>query len=205
MGMPALCLTFPTPCGDFKVTSRRGVSAEFFAEFAAANPELRSELTAEGVMIVMPPVGWESGSQNAELTYQLKAWSKKTRTGQAFDSSMGYTLPNRAVLSPDASWMNNARVLQSEETKDKAFRSVCPNFVAELRSKSDSLKTLQRKMEEYIANGAELGWLVDARKRVVYVYRPEQPVEIVVDQKSLSADPELPGFVLDLTEIFDID
>lgn len=205
MGLPALSITFPKQLGPFTFKSFERVSPESFAEFAAANPDLRTELTAEGEMIVMPPAVLESGDQNAELTLQLRAWAKKDGTGRAYDSSTGYTLPNTAVRSPDASWMTNARVEQSKATKQQAFRLICPDFVVELRSKSDSLKTLQRKMEEYIANGTSLGWLIDPRKRVVYVYRPEHPVEIVVDKDSISGDPELPGFVLDLTEIFDID
>ena len=174
-----------------------------FAEFCAMNDDLRIELTAEGLIEIMPPTFGNTSAKNNIIAIQLGNWTLQEGNGVSFDSSGGFTLPNGAVRSPDASWVSNARYdLLSAEERD-SFTPLCPDFVVELRSSSDRLSVLQAKMDEYIANGARLGWLLDPLRRQAHVYRPGAEVEILDNSDSLSADPELPGFTLDLKPIWE--
>jgi len=166
------------------------------------NRDLRIERNAQGDLVIMPPTGGETGKRNAELTVQLGVWAKRDGTGSTFDSSTGFRLPNRAVRSPDASWVRHSRLDGLTPEERKTFLPLCPDFVVELRSATDSLRVLQEKMQEYIASGALLGWLVDVERRLVYVYRPNEPVEELSEPPTLRGDPLLPGFVLDLNEIW---
>ena len=176
--------------------------AEFF-DLCQANPNLRIEQTATGRLIIMPPASTESGGRNADLTADLVLWNRKTRAGKVFDSSAGFTLPNGARYAPDAAWIEKPRWDAVGAADRKRFAHICPDFVAELRSERDSLPVLRDKMREYIANGARLGWLIDPRRRKVEIFRPGCPVEVLDDPQTVSGDPELPGFVLDLTPIWD--
>ena len=174
-----------------------------FAEFCTMNDDLRIELTAEGLIEIMPPTFGNTSAKNNIIAIQLGNWTLQEGNGVSFDSSGGFTLPNGAVRSPDASWVSNARYdLLSAEERD-SFTPLCPDFVVELRSSSDRLSVLQAKMDEYIANGARLGWLLDPLRRQAHVYRPGAEVEILDNSDSLSADPELPGFTLDLKPIWE--
>jgi len=175
---------------------------EQFFDFSQINRDLRMERTAQGELIIMPPTGGETGRRSAELTIQLGLWAKRDGTGSTFDSSTGFRLPNGAVRSPDASWIRNSRLDSLSPEEKKKFIPLCPDFVVELRSATDSLKVLQEKMQEYVENGTELGWLIDAEQRRVYVYRAHLPVEEISEPASLGRDPLLPGFVLDLNEIW---
>lgn len=173
-----------------------------FFELAGLNRDLRMELTAEGDLIVMPPAGGESSQRNAEITMQLGSWAKHHGTGTTFDSSGGFVLPNGAVRSPDASWVERTRLATLTNEQRRKFLPLCPEFVVELRSPSDSLAILQAKMQEYLENGAKLGWLIDPENRRVYVYRPGEPVRELKNPENVSGNPVLPGFVLDLREIW---
>ncbi len=190
--------------GPLLLSRERRVSRDSFLRFIKANPDLRTELSAEGEMIVMPPASSVSGEQNSELGYQLRLWAKSDGTGRAYDSSAGFNLPNGATRSPDASWVANSRIAMLSPESRSGFLPLCPDFVIELRSKSDSLRMLRSKMTEYIANGALLGWLIDPLKRTVHVYRPNCPVEPMENPEEASAEPELPGFVLDVKSVFDL-
>jgi Uma2 family endonuclease len=150
----------------------------------------------------MPPTGGETGKRNAELIVQLGVWAKRDGTGSTFDSSTGFRLPNTAVRSPDASWIRQSRLEHLTPEERKKFIPLCPDFVVELRSATDSLRFLQEKMQEYMESGASLGWLIDVERKRVYVYRPRQPVEELSEPSSLQGDPLLSGFVLDLNEIW---
>ena len=141
-------------------------------ELSSLNKDLRLELTAEGDLIVMPPAGSETGDRNAELTMQLRVWAKRDGTGVTFDSSTGFTLPNGAVRSPDASWVRRSRWASLTAEQRRKYAPLCPDFVIELLSPSDNLRATQEKMQEYIENGARLGWLIDPEQRRVYVYQP---------------------------------
>jgi len=179
------------------------ITADQFFEFCQLNRDWRIERTNEGELEIMSPSGGETGSQNAELTMSLRSWTKKDGTGIAFDSSTGYDLPNGATRAPDASWVRRERLADLTSEQKKKFLPLCPNFVLELRSPSDSLRALQEKMIEYLQNGAQLGWLIDPEERQVFVYRPGNPVEHLENPSSLSGDPVLPGFTLDLQEIWE--
>jgi len=181
----------------------RPFSDQEFAEFCARYPELRIEMNREGEMMIMLPVVTRGGKRNFYLTGRFFAWVESDGSGVGFDSSTGFTLPNGAKRSPDASWIRRERwnALTDEEKDD--FAPVCPDFVVELRSKSDRLRPLQEKMEEYIDNGARLGWLIDPLEKKVHVYRPDAPIEILENPTEVSGEPLLRGFVLRLEDILD--
>ncbi len=188
--------TMPTP---FEVTIE--LTDEQFWQLCQNNRDLRFERNASGDLIIMPPTGSETGNRNIKLSTQLEIWSSQNNLGLAFDSSTGFKLPNGANRSPDAAWVKKERweALTTEE-KEK-FAPLCPDFVVELRSKTDSLDKLQGKMQEYIANGTKLGFLLDRQNQRVEIYRPHQAVEILSSPLSLSGEDILPGFVLDLKNI----
>ncbi len=174
-----------------------------FAALARQNPELRLERTAEGDVLVMAPTGGETGYRNAGITAQLWTWAVRDGTGAAFDSSTGFVLPNGATRSPDAAWVRGGRLRALSAEQRERFLPLCPDFVIELRSPSDSLPATQAKLDEYLTNGARLGWLLDVPNRRVFVYRPRTPVMVVDGPATLSADPELSGFALDLAMVWE--
>jgi Uma2 family endonuclease len=173
-----------------------------FFELCQINSDLRLERNAKGDIIVMPPTGGETSNRNQEVTRQLGNWAKRDGTGAAFDSSAGFKLPNGSDRSPDAAWTSHQRLAQLTPEQKKKFIPLCPDFVIELLSPTDSLAATQAKMVEYIDNGARLGWLIHAEARRVYVYRPESPMEELKDVTRVSGDPELLAFTLDLQDIW---
>jgi Uma2 family endonuclease len=174
-----------------------------FVEFCRLNSELRIERTKDGDLIIMPPTFSKTGERNFKLAVEFGIWTRADGTGIGFDSSTGFTLPNGAVRSPDLSWMRLARWNALSEEEKNRFTSVCPDFVVELRSESDSLVTLKDKMDEYIENGAQLGWLIDPFEKKVYVYRQKSAVECLEHPDTVSGEPLLNGFVLKMEEIWD--
>jgi Uma2 family endonuclease len=180
------------------------MSEEEFYEFCRVNPDLSLELSSEGDLIIMPPTGGKTGRRNFKLNLRLGTWTEKDGTGQAFDSSTVFALPNGAKRSPDFAWITNERWHALTEEEQERFPPLCPDFVVELRSRTDTLKNLREKMEEYMANGAQLGWLIDPQERRVYVYRPEaSAVEQLDDPRVVSGEPLLRGLELELREIWD--
>lgn len=174
-----------------------------FYEFCMLNKDLHIELTSAGDLIVMSPTGLKTGHRNAKLIIRCGAWAEQDGTGLFFDSSTLFTLPNGAKRSPDFSWVRNERWEQLSEKERDQFATLCPDFVVELRSPSDSLRTLKKKMQEYIENGAQLGWLIDPFEKKVYVYRPQAAVERLDDLATISGDPLLPGFTLDVRSLWE--
>ncbi len=174
--------------------------AELF-ELCVQNPELRIERSAEGDLIVMTPAGGESSHRNLRIATALAIWADQNGTGTAFDSSAGFVLPNGAMRSPDASWVADTRLATLRPEEKRGFLPLCPDFVIELKSPTDRLPDLQAKMEEYRANGAKLGWLIDPDERRVYIYRAEIPLQVLREPDEVSA-PELPGFLLELGRIW---
>jgi Uma2 family endonuclease len=172
-----------------------------FYELAIANRDLRLERTSTGELIVMPPTGTETGNRNQDISGQLWQWNRRTKLGIVFDSSTGFTLPNGSKRSPDASWVKLSRWQALTPSEQEGFAPICPDFVVELRSKSDSIKTLREKMQEYSANGASLGWLINRSDRQVEIYR-HRSLEILYNPASLSGEDLLPSFILDLTEVW---
>jgi Uma2 family endonuclease len=178
------------------------LSEDQLFELCQINRDLRIERNAAGELLLMPPAGGGTGDRNSEINMQLRLWAKRDGSGVAFESSTGFRLPNTALRSPDASWVQRSRLEQLSATQYERFLPLCPDFALELRSPSDSLSDAQAKMEEYHANGARLGWLLDPVRRHVYVYRPATPVERLDNPDTVAGDPVLPGFVLDLREIW---
>jgi Uma2 family endonuclease len=178
------------------------VTREQFIELAIANRDLQLERTATEELIVNPPTGSETGNRNSDLNGQLWLWNRQTRLGKTFDSSSGFHLPSGADRSPDASWVRQERwdALTSEE-KD-GFAPIAPDFVVELRSKSDRMQPLRDKMKEYMENQVRLGWLIDRKNRKVEIYRQKRELEVLENPAILSGEDVLPGFVLDLTEVW---
>jgi len=175
---------------------------ESFFYLCQDNRDLRLELNAQGELIVMGPTTSETGRRNANLIFQLCLWAQQDGTGECFDSSAGFTLPNGAKVSPDASWIKRDRYEALTEEEREQFAPLCPDFVIELRSKTDRLARLQARMVEYIENGAQLGWLIDPAAKRVYVSRPGSAVETFDEPETITGDPVLPKFVLQLREIW---
>jgi Uma2 family endonuclease len=182
-----------------------GLTDEQFYQLCVANEEWRLELTANGELIIMPPTGGESGISNAGLTAKLYNWNEQTKLGKVFDSSTEFRLPNGAKRCPDASWVLRERWEALPRDDRKRFPPLCPDFVVELRSETDSLEQLRSKMAEYRTNGARLGLLIDPQTPLVEIYRPAVEVETLnfsLDEPpTLSGEDVLPGFVLDLAPI----
>jgi Uma2 family endonuclease len=182
--------------------SQATMTDEQFYAFCQTNRDLRIERTASGEVIIMPPAFSDTGNRNFKAALQLGVWADQDGTGEGFDSSSGFTLPNGATRSPDAAWIRSDRWNALSEEQKASFAPICPDFVIELRSASDTLISLQEKMQEYIENGARLGLLIDRKHRTVHVYRPERSPEILEYPDSVSCDPELPGFVLQMAKIW---
>lgn len=183
------------------LTLKIDLSDEQFFQMCQKNRDYRFERTASGELLIMPPTGSDTGRRNVKITTQLDIWNSKSNLGEVFDSSTGFTLPNGAERSPDASWVKIERWNTLTPEQQEKFAPICPDFVVELRSRSDSLKELQDKMQEYIENGAQLGWLIDRKNKRVEIYRPGKDVEILENPASLSGENVLPGFILDLQQI----
>lgn len=177
------------------------LSDEQFFQLCQQNELIRFERNADGTLVLMPLVGGTTSISNASLTAQLGMWNRDDKLGIGFDSSTGFTLPNGAVRSPDASWLKRDRWDDLTQEQKERFSPVCPDFIAELRSATDCLKRLQSKMREYRDNGAKLGWLIDLETRKVEIYRPNQEVEVLESPATLSGETVLPEFVLNLDSI----
>jgi Uma2 family endonuclease len=191
------------------IPSTVALTDEQFYHLCMANEEWRMELTAEGDLMIMPPTGGESGIRNSDLNLQVGWWNRQTRWGFVFDSSTIFQLPNGAKRSPDVSWVIRERWEALSPEDRRRFPPLCPDFVIELRSETDSLPKLQSKMLDYLVNGLRLGWLIDPQTPLVEIYRPNQDVETLTFSAqqappSLSGESVLPGFILDLTPIFNL-
>ena len=173
-----------------------------FVEIVAANKDLRLELSSQGELSIMSPTGGETGDRNLELGGQVWFWNRQNGLGKAFDSSTGFKLPNGATRSPDVSWIKIERWNALTSEQRKKFLPLCPDFVIELVSESDDLADTQAKMREYIANGLQLGWLINPKSQQVEIYRPNQEIEVLQSPTSLFGEDVLPGFILDLQPIF---
>ncbi|MDQ2688268.1 MAG: Uma2 family endonuclease [Armatimonadota bacterium] len=174
-----------------------------FQSLTDAYPELRLEQSAEGEIIVMPPPGFDTGKQNADLTADLVIWNRQAKLGQVLNSDTLFVLPSGATRGPDAAWVEQSRVdaLTAEQRRGRA--PLCPDFVLELLSPSDRLVKTQEKMREYLANGARFGWLVNPRDRTVEIYRPGREVEVLNNPATVSGEDVLPGFVQEMSNVWD--
>ena len=190
-----MALTLDMQTADLALTE-----ADFY-RLCKANPKLRLELSASGELVVMPPTGWDTGYRNASLNRLIGNWATTDGTGIVFDSSTGFTLPSGAIRSPDVSWILRSRI-EAINPDPYKFLPLCPDFAVELRSASDSLSPIQEKLQEYLDNGLRLGWLIDSKRRIIEIYRPEQPVKTVDFSTEISGKPVLKEFTLDIEQIY---
>lgn len=181
---------------DIKITDDQ------LLKLSAANDSLHFEITAKGELVIMPPTGHYGGRQESRLHFLVAAWAEDDRTGIALNASVGFRLPNGALVAPDVAWIRNERWDEATQGDGKSFAEACPDFVLELRSQSDTLASVQRKMAEYLENGARLGWLVDPVQKRVHVYRPDAHVQVLDNPVTVSGEPVLHGFELNLQEIW---
>jgi Uma2 family endonuclease len=175
---------------------------EQFYQLSIKNPAIQVERTPEGDLILMSPVGGDSGNQEIELGADLVIWNRQTKLGKVFSSSTIFRLPNGGDRSPDAAWVELSRWEALTPEQRRKFPPIAPDFVIELRSSTDSLKTLQAKMQEYLDNGAQLGWLINPQNHQVEIYHPGREVEILEHPMELSGEDVLPGFLLNLRRIW---
>ena len=182
------------------------VTPEQFEQLAYAEQLARMELTQDGELIVMSPTGGTAGRKNFNLYLDLGNWNRQQKLGEAFDSSTVFVLPNGARRSPDVSWINLNRWNQLTDAQQDGFPPLAPDFVVELVSPSDvknqRYEDLQAKMQEYLDNGVRLGWLIEPSAKTVEIYRQAKQVEVLNNPQTLSGENILPGFILDLSEIF---
>ncbi len=185
----------PTP---FVLGGDEPFSDEAYFAFCADNPDLVVERSAEGQIIIVPPAGPESDFRSLSIASQLAVYSAKTRQGRAFGSSAQFFLADGSALSPDAAWVSHATLAGFSASQKKKFLPLAPDFIVEVLSPSDRLSRAKKKMEQWIANGVQLGWLIDADLETVHVYRPNASPETSTGLKELSADPVVPGLSIDL-------
>ncbi|NJM75362.1 MAG: Uma2 family endonuclease [Acaryochloridaceae cyanobacterium RU_4_10] len=174
---------------------------EEFEQICTRNPDLKFERTAQGELVIVALTGGETGRRNMKLSARLENWSDRTQLGVAFDSSTGFRLPNGSIRSPDAAWVSLARWQELTPEQRKKYVPLCPEFLVELKSASDELEDVQAKMKEYLANGLQLGWLLNPENQTVEVYQPNVAVEVLQQPTAISGSPVLPEFVLDLAGI----
>jgi len=175
---------------------------EAFAQLCAEHPDLNFELSARGELIIMPPTYTWTGARNNEISRQLANWARQDKRGVAFDSSTGWLLPTGARRSPDAAWIFKQRIKDLDPADFSRYWPVCPDFVIELRSQFDRVRLLREKMDEWLANGARLGWLIDPEVRTVEIFRPGNEAETRA-AASIAGEGPVAGFVLDLGPVWD--
>ena len=178
------------------------ISDEQFFQLCIRNSDIKFERNASGEIIIMPPTGGETGRRNSDLVVQLGIWNKQAKLGQVFDSSTGYKLPNKANRSPDVSWIKQERWDSLTSEQREKFIPLAPDFALELMSPSDTLLNVRAKMREYLDNGVKLGWLINPEAKQAEIYRLGQDIDLLLSPQSISGEDILPGFILDLTDIF---
>jgi Uma2 family endonuclease len=186
----------------YAIRRERPMDDDEFYDFCVENPDLRIEREASGDIIIMPPSGGETSWRNSHLTYQLTAWSIRDGRGQPFDSNSEFILPNRAARGPDGAWVLKSRLATLSKKQKERFIPLCPDFVVELMSPSDRLNQAKAKMCEWIENGAALGWLIDAKRRTVHIYRPGREPEQIVNADHVDGERPVEGFRLELGVIW---
>jgi len=186
-----------------QIPSSMQITDEQFFEFCQVNRDLRIERNKFGELVIMPPTGSETGNREINISGQLWVWSEQDGTGITFSSSTGFKLSTGAERSPDASWIKLERWNSLSPEQQQKFAPICPDFVVELKSPSDNLQTLKEKMEEYMNEpGIQLGWLIDRKQRKVYIYRPGLSEECLDNPATISGDPILPGFILNMSKVW---
>jgi Uma2 family endonuclease len=188
--MPPRSVVFDPPLND-----------EEFEELCARSESAFLERTKEGTIVVNAPAGSSTSDGNREITTQLSNWWKKHRRGRAWESSAGFFLSDGSVLNPDASYATAEQVRGLTRDDHAHFLHLAPAFVIELRSQSDRLATLTAKMESWVANGVQLGWLVDPYAKQVHIHTSGEPPLVEAGNNVAGSGP-VEGFVLDLEEVW---
>jgi Uma2 family endonuclease len=178
------------------------VSDEELMRFCAENELMRVERDANGELIIMSPTGSEGAGVETDVTLELGIWARQDGRGRVFNSNAGFTLPDGSVRAADAHWVSWARWNALQPSERKSYARLCPEFVIEVRSENDSLSELQQKMQAWIANGAELAWLIDPSRKIVEIYRPGQPVDVQEGHTAVYGEGPVGGFVLELARIW---
>ncbi len=186
---------------QFEFDDEANLSVNEFWDFCSQNDKLQMELTNENEITVTFPRGFAFGEKSMEILMQFGTWEKTYRTGKVFNHLIGYALPNGLIFSPTFSWIKKERFENLREEQKEKLVHLCPDFALELCPESDSIKILQAKMEEYIENGARLGWLIDPKNKQVHVFRANGEIEILDNPQTVSGEDVLENFELDLTEI----
>jgi Uma2 family endonuclease len=195
--MPTLTLPLKVDLKHVELTD------EQFYQLCITNPDLNIERSAQGVLIVMPPVGGDSGNREMELGTDLSIWNRKTNLGKVFSSSTVFKLPDGGDRSPDAAWVELSRWQALTPEQRQKFPPIAPDFVIELRSRTDALDLLQEKMKEYMDSGVRLGWLFNPKEQQVEIYRQGQEKEVRSLPTLLSGEIVLPGFELQVDTFSD--
>ena len=185
------------------LNSRHKLSDEEFWDFCVENPDLNIERTEQGEIVIVAPAGLESSIRSGEVYAQLRHWAKTDGRGKAFESSAMFLLPRGAGLSPDAAWVSKQQLSLLTKMQLKKFVPVVPEFVVEVRSPSDRLRRMKQKMEEWIANGVQLAWLIDGDTKSIFIYRPGAEAEVRHGDSHLDGEGPVKGFRLDLTDIWE--
>ena len=193
--MQSITLTIPPNINVF--------SDDKLYAFCLANPELHIERDETGHIIIMPPTGLESSFTNNDLQTEVSLWNRKTKNGRVSDSNGGYTLPDTSMRAPDVGWVSKERLMSVLPEELRTFAHLCPDFVIEVRSESDSLKELQAKMAKWIENGVRLGWLVDPQLQTTTIYRPNQEPQTTPFTETLSGEDVLVGFTMNVKQVLD--
>jgi Uma2 family endonuclease len=192
-------MIFPT---TFKGNYIERMTDEEFFHFCQDNRAMKFERTASGQIIVMSPTGFITGDRNREILYQLTKWNKRYKLGRAVDSDTGFYLPNGAMRNPDAAWVSNESLSKIPKKELESFPHLCPDFIVELKSKSDSIQELKATMKEWMDNGCLMGWLIDAEEEIVFVYERGKKIRQHKNfDLPLSGESVLPGFELILSEL----
>jgi Uma2 family endonuclease len=176
---------------------------EQFAELCAEHPDLFFEMSAEGELIIRPPTFTLTSVRHRAILTQLDRWAQLDGRGGVSDSSGGFVLPNGARRAPDAAWTLTSRVRSLDPKTLESYWHLCPDFVIEVKSRTDRPRVLREKMREWIASGAQLAWLIDPETRTVEIYRSNGSVEALSNLESLAGEPPVEGFVLDLAPVWD--
>jgi Uma2 family endonuclease len=185
-----------------KIPSKKDVfSDEELYEFCRANPDLRIERDEYGQIFFKMPTGIKTSIDNSELIAEIVIWNRKHRLGKVTDSEGGYTLPDTSMRVPDVAWISNERLAAVPAIDLKRFARACPDFVIELCSESDELRELKAKMEKWLSNGVRLGWLIEPKSEMTYIYQPDKEVEQKSFDAILSGENVLIGFELNLRKI----
>jgi Uma2 family endonuclease len=195
-------LAFSEDAMPVRISFERPLSDDALMRFSAANEWLRVERDANGELIVMSPVGSEGSAKELDVAVELALWARRDVRGKAFGSTAGFTMPDTSVRAADAAWVSFVRWNALTREEQQGYAPICPEFVIEVRSKSDRLKTLQAKMEMWIANGAKVAWLIDPSRRVVEVYRPDDSPEVLHEPSSVQGTGPVAGFELVMARVW---